>query len=122
MRQLILLIIPVLQRNVNTQIMSTRSHSNTRASKFCAQLIVSSSVNSLFGTVNVECGNWRVMGGLFGEVGDFNGLGVAGYAGGTARGCGVGGMFESRLSIFDGPITLAKSMTLSLLEDEFGLL
>lgn len=108
MRQLVFLIIAILQRYENAQVMRPSNDANICSGKLRTQLIVSPCDDSLLRAVDVEGGNGRVVGGLFGEVGDFDDL-VAGNAGSTARRLGIVGMFEGRLCVFDLPCTLYKS-------------
>jgi len=52
-------------------------------SELGAELVKAPGRNALFRTVDVECGNGRVVGGLFGKIGDFDEL-VARSAHGAA--------------------------------------
>ena len=77
MCKLILFIVSVLQSNENAQIM--RSSHNTYAStcEFGAYLVVTLRTNAFFRAIDVESGNRRVVGGLFGKVGDGDELALA---------------------------------------------
>ena len=68
MSELVLLVVPVLQRDEDAQIMCSSDNAHTCTSEFCAQLVISLSTNALLGTVDVEGGYRRVVGGLFGKV------------------------------------------------------
>jgi hypothetical protein len=68
MCELILFVVPVLQGNEDAQIVRSSDDAHTCASKLCAQLVVSFRTNAFLGAVDVEGGNGRMMGGLFGEI------------------------------------------------------
>lgn len=107
MRQLILLIIAILQRNENAQIMRARYHTDTRAGELCAQLVETPRHDALFGTINVESRNRWVVRCLLCEVRDFDDfVVVAGGAGCAAGGRGAAVVFYGRRCVFDFPVTL----------------
>jgi hypothetical protein len=110
MCELVFLVAPVLQANEDAQIVRSSHHTHACTSKLRAQLIVASCSNALLGTVDVEGGNGRVMGRLFGEVGDGDGLAITFEAVGGAGGCRPG-CLEGGMDVFDLPVTLRSSAT-----------
>jgi hypothetical protein len=81
MCKLVLLIVPILQRNENSQVVRARNDTNACTREFSTELIESSSYDALFRTVDIESGDWRVVGGLFGQIRNFDKLVVTGRAG-----------------------------------------
>ena len=86
MCKVVLFVVPVLQGDEDAQVMRSRHNAHTRTGKFRAQLVVASCGDALLGTIDVKGGDGRVMGGLFGKIGDCDWLAVAGHAVGAARG------------------------------------
>ena len=84
MCELVLLIIPILEVDEDAQVMRSCDHAHARASKLRTQLVVPLCTDTLLRAVDVEGRNGRVVGGLFGEVGDSDSLAVAGHAVGAA--------------------------------------
>lgn len=105
MRELILLVIPVLQVDEDTQVVCSSDHAHASSSELRAQLVVSPRADALLGAVDVEGRNGRVVRGLFGEIRDRDSLAIAGHAVGAARGCRVW-CLQGRVRVFDFPITL----------------
>lgn len=66
--ELILLIIPLVQSNEDSQVMDSRSHPYARTSELRAQLIVTLRGNTLFWAVHPECRDRRMVGCLLGYV------------------------------------------------------
>lgn len=109
MCELVLLIIPVLEVDEDSQVMRSCDHTHARASKLRAQLVVPLCTDTLLRAVDVEGGNGRVVGCLFGEVGDSDSLAVAGHAVGAARGSRVR-CLQGGVRVFDLPVTLQVSV------------
>jgi hypothetical protein len=109
MCELVLLIIPVLEVDEDAQVMRSCDNTHARASKLRAQLVVPLCTDTLLRAVDVEGGNGRVVGGLFGEVGDSDSLAVAGHAVGAARGSRVR-CLQGGVRVFDLPVTLRVSV------------
>lgn len=109
MCELVLLIIPVLEVDEDAQVMRSCDHAHARASKLRTQLVVPLCTNTLLGAVDVEGRNGRVVGGLFGEVGDSDSLAVASHAVGAARGSRVR-CLQGGVRVFDLPVTLQVSV------------
>ncbi len=74
MRELVLLIVPIPQRDEDAEVVCARGDSDARSGKLCAELIETAGDDALLGTVDVEGGHGRMVGGLLGEVGDLDGL------------------------------------------------
>ena len=84
MCELVLFVVSVLQRDEDAQVVRSSDNAHACTGELCAQLVVSLRADTLLRAVDVECGNRRVVGGLFGEVRDGNSLAVAGHAVGAA--------------------------------------
>jgi hypothetical protein len=82
--ELVLLVVPVLQIDEDAQVVCSSDHAHACSSELRAQLVVSPRADALLRAVDVEGGNGRVVGGLFGEVRDGDSLAVAGHAVGAA--------------------------------------
>lgn len=76
MCELVLFIVPVLQGDEDAQVVRSGNHAHACASELGAQLVVSLCADALLRAVNVEGGHGRMVGGLFGEVGDCDSLAV----------------------------------------------
>lgn len=91
--------------------MRSCDHAHACAGEFGAQLVVPPCADALLRAIDVECGNGRVVGGLFGEVRHGDSLAIAGYAvraaGGSRVRCLQGGM-----CIFNLPVALQTSVLL----------
>jgi hypothetical protein len=107
MGQLVLLVISVLERDEDAQIVRSGHDAHACPGEFCAQLIVTSRADALLGAFYVEGGDGRVVGSLFGEVRDGDGLAVAGEAVRAARGS-RGWRLEGWVGIFNLPVTLSR--------------
>jgi hypothetical protein len=107
MRELILLIVALLECNEDAQVVGAGNDADARTSELGAQLVKAPGRNALFGAIDVKSGNGRVVGGLLSKVGDLDEL-VARGAHGAARGRRVWSVFDGRRSIFDLPGTLRK--------------
>lgn len=105
MCELVLLVVPVLQIDEDTQVMCASNHAHARSREFRAQLVVSPRTDALFRAVDIEGGDGRVVGGLFGEVRDCDSLAVASHAIGAARGRRVR-CLQGGVCVFDFPVTL----------------
>jgi hypothetical protein len=112
--QLILLVVSVLQRYEDAEVVCSRNHAHAGSGELRAQLVVASCAYAFLGTVDVKSGDGRVVGGLFGEVRDGNGLRVASNAVGAARRCRGGGL-ERRVGGLYLPVTLPGSVVHSRL-------
>ena len=110
MGQLVLLVVPVLQGDEDAQIVCSSDDAHARAGELGAELVIASCADAFLRAVDVEGGDGRVVGGLFGEVRDGDGLVVASDAVGAARGC-RGGRLERAVAVFDLPVTLQESVT-----------
>ena len=108
MCELVLLVVPVLQRDEDAQVVRSRYDAHTCAGKLCAQLIVSFCGNAFLRTVDVEGGDGRVVGGLFGKIRDRDSLAIAGYAVGAAGRSRVWCLHDG-VCVFDFPVTLQRS-------------
>lgn len=64
----VLLIVPVLQRYIDAQVVVSWHHADASTGELRAELVVAPRDDSLSRTLDKICGNWRVMGGLFGDV------------------------------------------------------
>jgi hypothetical protein len=109
MRELVLLIASVLQRDEDAEVVCSRNHAHACSGELGTQLVVASCAYAFLGTFDVEGGDGRVVRGLFGEVRDGYGLGVARHAVGAARGR-RGGCLERRMAVFNLPVTLQGSV------------
>lgn len=67
-RQLVLLIVSILQRDEDAQVVCASNYSHACAGEFRAQLVVTLGTNALLRAVDVEGGDGRVMRGLFGKI------------------------------------------------------
>lgn len=84
MCELVFLVIPILQGDENAQIMCSSYHSYACTSELRAKLIVAPRANTFLGAVDIEGRHGRVVGGLFGDVRDGDGLVLAFDTSGTA--------------------------------------
>lgn len=105
MCQLVLFVVPVLQRDENAQVVRSCHNPHTGASKLCAQLVISSCADASLRAVDVKGGNGRMVGGLFGEVRDCDSLAVAGHAIGAA-GRSRGWCLHDGMCVFNFPVAL----------------
>lgn len=103
MCELVLLIVPVLEGDEDAQVVCASGDAHTCAGELCAELVVATGNDALFGAVNVEGGDRGVVRRLLGEVGDGDLLGVAGDAVGAARGR-RGGRLERLEGVVDLPV------------------
>jgi hypothetical protein len=103
MCELVLLIVPVLEGDENTQVVCTSGDADACAGELCAELVVATGDDALLGAVNVEGRNRGVVRRLLGEVRDGDLLGVARNAVGTARGR-RGGRLEGLEGVVDLPV------------------
>ena len=106
MCELVLLIVAVVQRNEDAQIMSTSNHANVGPRELRAYLIEAPGGDALLRAVDVECGDRRVVGGLFGEVRDLDFLPIARRARAAGGGRRSGVVFQRRRCVVDFPVTL----------------
>jgi hypothetical protein len=70
--QLVFLIISLLDVNKDSEVVLAGADTNAGACELGADLIESPRGDSPLGAVNVEGRDWGMMGGLFGEVADFD--------------------------------------------------
>ena len=109
MCELVFLIISLLEGDEDAQVVLPRCHFDTGTGEFGRYLVKSPGSDTLLRAVDVEGGNGRVVGGLFGEVGDSDSLAVAGHAVGAARGSRVR-CLQGGVRVFDLPVTLQVSV------------
>lgn len=83
MCELVFLIIPVLQRDEDAQVMCASNDTDVGASELRAQLVEASRDDALCGAVDVEGGDRGMVGRLFGKIRNLDQL-VASDAGGAA--------------------------------------
>lgn len=69
MRQLVFLVVPPVQRNVDALVIFAWNDSDASAGKLGTQLVISARGNAFFWAIHVPSRDWRVVRGLFGEVG-----------------------------------------------------
>lgn len=105
MCELVFLVVPVLEGNEDSQVVGSSHDPHTCTGELCAELIIASCTDALFGTIDIEGRNRGMMRCLLGEVGYCHSLAVALGAAGGARGCRVG-CLERRMGVFDFPVTL----------------
>lgn len=74
MCKLVLLIIPVLQRNEYAQVVCASNDADIGACELGTELIEASSGDAFLRTVDIESGDRRVVRGLFGKIGEFYAL------------------------------------------------
>lgn len=84
--QLVFLVVSVLERNEDAEIVCSSHNAHTGSGELGAKLVVSSRAHAFLWTVDVEGRDRRVVGSLFGKVGDGHRLAVASNAVGAARG------------------------------------
>ncbi len=70
MRELILLIVSALYVDEDSKIVCPWCHFYACSRKFRAQLVKTASGDTLHRARNEKCGDWRMVGGLLGNVGD----------------------------------------------------
>lgn len=109
MCELVLFVVSVLQRDEDAQVVRSSDNAHACTGELCAQLVVSLRADTLLRAVDVECGNRRVVGGLFGEVRDRDGFAVAGDAVCAAR-RSRGRCLHGRMCVLDFPVTLPTSV------------
>ena len=61
MRQLVLLVISVMQRYENAQVVCSGNNTNVGTRELCAELIEASRGYALLGAIDVEGRHWRVV-------------------------------------------------------------
>lgn len=83
MCQLVLLVVSVVQRYEDAQIVCSGNDADVGARELCTKLIEASCGYALLGTINVESGHGRMVRCLFCEVGKLHAL-VASDAAGAA--------------------------------------
>jgi len=105
MCELVFLVVSVLQIDEDAQVVCTSHYAYARAGKLGTELIVAPRADAFFRTINVEGGDWRMMRGLLGDIGDRYKLAVAFETAGAARGQRVG-CLKGRVGVFDLPIAL----------------
>lgn len=103
---MVLLPTPILQLDKDTKIVRPRNHPYTGSSKFCANLVVSSSNDSFLGAINVERRNRWMMGSLLGKIRNCDFVMFASRAGCAARWCAVRIVLHGRGGVVDYPIAL----------------
>lgn len=74
MGKVVRLVIPVVQRDVDSLIVNSRSDTNTSACELGADLVEATGRNALLWTVDIVSGDGRMVRGLLGEVRDLNWL------------------------------------------------
>ena len=85
MCQLVLFVVSAVQRYENAQIMCSSNNANIGSCEFRTELVEPSSGDALLRTIDIECGNGRMVGGLFCEVGELDTLVASDTAGATRR-------------------------------------
>lgn len=68
MRELVLLIVPLCQCDEDPEVVLSRCHLDTRTRELCGELIKASRRDTLLGTIDDECRDGRVVGGLLCEI------------------------------------------------------
>lgn len=68
MSQLVLFVVPVLQRDEDAQVVCSSHHAHACPGEFGTELVISSRADAFLGALDVEGGDRRVMRRLLGEV------------------------------------------------------
>lgn len=113
MCELVLLLIPIVKGYENAQVMCSSRDSYTRSCEFGAEVVISTSSDSLLRAIDIKGGYGGMMRGLLGQKRDSDFLAtegssfavLRGNARGTARWCAIW-VFELEGGIFDVPIAL----------------
>jgi hypothetical protein len=109
MSQLVLFVVPVLQRDEDAEVVCASHHAYACSGELGTELVVAPCADAFLGALDVEGGDGWVVGGLFGEVRDRHRLPVSRDAVGAARGR-RSRRLQSRMGVFDLPVTLQESI------------
>lgn len=85
MRQLVFLVVAVLECDKDSKVVCTRYYTDASASKLGTELIEASRSYTLLGAIDIECRDRWVVRGLLRKVRDFDNSVLAGGTCGTAR-------------------------------------
>ena len=105
MCQLVLFVVPVLERYKDAEVVCSSNNAHACSGELGTELIVASRGHAFLGAIHIKGGDGRVVGGLFGEVGDGHGFCVASNTVGAARGR-RGRCLEGRVGVLYLPVTL----------------